>query len=90
MAVYGYLVSQWTAFGPSIFIEDDMAAIYLIHPTHGAKVAISEEEAISDEMYGWERYNPDTPYEEADVDDDYVNEMAAPKRRGRPRATQDD
>lgn len=66
-----------------------MAVIYLSHPTHGAKVAISEEEAISDEMYGWERYNPDTLDEEADVDD-FVNEMAAPKRRGRPRATQDD
>jgi len=66
-----------------------MAAIYLVHPRHGAKVAISEEEAISDEMYGWERYNPDTLDEEA-VIDDYVNEMAEPKRRGRPRATQDD
>lgn len=66
-----------------------MATIYLIHDVHGAKVAISEEEAIYDEMMGWERYNPDTPAEEADVDDEPVNEMAAPKRRGRPRATQD-
>lgn len=67
-----------------------MAAIYLVHDVHGAKVAISEEEAIYDEMMGWERYNPNTPAEKADVDDAQpVNEMAAPKRRGRPRATQD-
>ena len=67
-----------------------MATIYLIHDVHGAKVAISEEEAIYDEMMGWERYNPNTPAEKAVVDDAQpVNEMAAPKRRGRPRATQD-
>ena len=67
-----------------------MATIYLGHDIHGAKVAISEEEAIYDEMMGWERYNPDTPAEKAVVDDAQpVNEMAAPKRRGRPRATQD-
>lgn len=67
-----------------------MAVIYLVHPKHGAKVAIYEEEAICDEMNGWERYNPDTPTQEAVVDDEEpVNEMAVPKRRGRPRATQD-
>lgn len=66
-----------------------MAVIYLVHEKHGAKVAISEEEAFLDEMSGWERYNPDTPDEEVDVDEEPVNEMAAPKRRGRPRATQD-
>lgn len=72
-----------------------MAVIYLTHPTHGAKVAISEEEAILDEMNGWERYTLDTPapaaveYED-DEDVDPVNEMAAPKRRGRPRSKQDD
>ena len=66
-----------------------MAVIYLVHEKHGAKVAISEEEAFLDEMSGWERYNPDTPVEEVDVDEEPVNEMAAPKRRGRPRATQD-
>jgi hypothetical protein len=65
-----------------------MAVIYLVHPTHGAKVAISEEEAFSDEMYGWTRYNPNTPAA-ADVDEP-VNEMAEPKSRGRRRATQKD
>jgi len=59
-----------------------MAAIYLVHEVHGAKVAISEEEAISDEYFGWERYNPDQPVEAP------VNEMPAAK--GRRRTTQED
>lgn len=68
-----------------------MAAIYLIHPEHGAKVAISQEEANYDEMNGWSRYNPDTPDDMADDDeDDLVNVMAEPKRRGRRRAAQED
>lgn len=71
-----------------------MAVIYLVHPRHGAKVAISEEEAIFDESYGWERYTLDTPAPAADDDEDgdaeHVNEMAASKRRGRPRAKQED
>lgn len=36
-----------------------MAVIYLTHPIHGAKVAISEEEAMNDSMYGWDRYDPE-------------------------------
>jgi len=56
-----------------------MAVIYLVHPRHGAKVAISEEEAIFDESYGWMRYEPD-----AAVEEEPVNEMA-PRPRGRPR-----
>lgn len=69
-----------------------MAVIYLVHPTHGAKVAISEEEAISDEMYGWMRYDIETSSVAADVDGDEepVNEMAETKRRGRRRAAQED
>ena len=72
-----------------------MAVIYLTHPIHGAKVAISEDEAIFDESYGWERYTLPTPAPAAadDADDedvDPVNEMAAPIRRGRPRAKQED
>ena len=59
-----------------------MAAIYLVHDVHGAKVAISEEEAISDEYFGWERYNPDAPVEAP------VNEM--PARNSRRRTTQED
>lgn len=70
-----------------------MGVIYLVHPTHGAKVAISEDEAISDEMYGWMRYDVNTSSVAMDVDedeDDFVNEMAAPKRRGRRRAAQEE
>ena len=59
-----------------------MAAIYLVHEVHGAKVAISEEEAISDEYFGWERYNPDAPVEAP------VNEM--PARNSRRRTTRED
>lgn len=65
-----------------------MAVIYLVHPTHGAKVAISEDEAISDEMYGWMRYDINTSSVAADVDEDDepVNEMAVPKLRERRRS----
>ena len=66
-----------------------MAVIYLRHPAHGAKVAISESEAIYDEMNGWMRYDPTTPVATADVDEP-VNEMAEHKRRGRRRAAQED
>ena len=68
-----------------------MSVIYLVHPQHGAKVAISDHEAEYDEMHGWMRYDPTTP-DAADDDEDEapVNEMAAPKRRGRPRAKQED
>lgn len=37
--------------------------IYLTHPVHGTKVAISDVEAETDEKNGWSRYNPDTPAE---------------------------
>lgn len=33
-----------------------MSVIYLKHPKHGKKVAISEMEAVADEENGWERY----------------------------------
>jgi hypothetical protein len=39
--------------------------ITLVHPTHGAKVAINEAEIEMDEKNGWTRYNPDTPVEVA-------------------------
>lgn len=58
-----------------------MAVIYLVHDVHGAKVAISEEEARCDEEFGWERYYPDAPVAAP------VNEMSAGNRR---RATQED
>jgi hypothetical protein len=58
-----------------------MAVIYLVHDVHGAKVAISEEEAIYDEDFGWTRYNPDEPEKVS------VNEM--PARTSRRRTTQE-
>jgi hypothetical protein len=59
-----------------------MAVIYLAHPQHGSKVAISEEEAFYDEDFGWERYNPEEPAKSS------VNEM--PARNSRRRTTQED
>lgn len=38
-----------------------MAAIYLKHPIHGAKVATMELEAIYDEGNGWVRFDPSLP-----------------------------
>lgn len=35
-----------------------MKPIYLEHPRHGTKVAISEVEAAADEKQGWKRYEP--------------------------------
>jgi hypothetical protein len=52
-----------------------MAVIYLVHDVHGAKVAISEEEAFYDEDFGWTRYNPNAPVEAS------INEMPAAKSR---------
>lgn len=38
--------------------------IYLRHPRHGTKVAISEAEALADEENGWERFQHDERKEE--------------------------
>ena len=63
-----------------------MSVIYMVHPKHGAKVAISEDEAISDEMYGWMRYDPDEPaFEE---EEEAVNTLA-PQTSGRRRVAQE-
>jgi hypothetical protein len=35
--------------------------IYMKHPKHGTKVAISDLEADADEKNGWVRYTLDTP-----------------------------
>lgn len=53
-----------------------MSVIYLRHPVHGAKVAISEPEAVYDETFGWERFDP-------------TQSIAAPAPRSRRRETQD-
>lgn len=65
-----------------------MAVIYLSHPIHGAKVAISDMEADNDEANGWERFDPTAPVVKAvaEVQEKapapVVNEL--PRRRGRP------
>ncbi len=41
--------------------------VTLVHPIHGAKVAINELELEMDEKNGWTRYNPDTPVQAAPV-----------------------
>lgn len=50
--------------------------VTLVHPLHGAKVAINETEIAEDEKNGWTRHNPDTP---AVVASESVTD--APKRK---------
>ena len=57
--------------------------VVLVHPIHGAKVAINELEIEMDEKNGWTRYNPDTPVE---VAPEPVAE--APKRKYTRKVTQ--
>lgn len=65
-----------------------MATIYLSHPKHGVKIATMEMEAQYDEMHGWSRFDPDEqPLPDAPVE---ANVLAEPRRRGRPRVTQDE
>jgi len=52
-----------------------MAVIYLRHPKHGTKVAISDLEADNDAQNGWEEYDPNAT---VDLDDDMPDEPAAP------------
>jgi len=40
--------------------------VVLVHPVHGAKVAINEQEIKLDEENGWTRYNPDIITEEVE------------------------
>lgn len=56
--------------------------IYLQHPVHGTKVAVSTVEAEMDEQNGWVRYDVDTPPEDAAP----ANELEVKRRRGRPPA----
>jgi hypothetical protein len=68
--------------------------IYLKHPKHGTKVAVSELEAVADEKNGWERYEIAPKIAEI-VQISAENEQEiencnvlladlAPKKRGRP------
>ena len=64
-----------------------MAVIYLMHPKHGVKIATMEMEAQHDESHGWSRFDPDEQLPDAPVE---ANVLAEPRRRGRPRVTQDE
>lgn len=73
-----------------------MAAIYLKHSVHGAKVACSVHEAEIDKKQGWVEFDPKIPTEViAEILSDLVEEnpsevvaeatpQVAPRRRGRP------
>ena len=61
--------------------------VVLVHPIHGAKVAINELEIEMDEKNGWTRYNPDTPVEKpTKAAPESVTE--APKRKYTRKVTQ--
>ncbi len=64
-----------------------MAVIYLMHPKHGVKIASMEMEAQHDESHGWVRFDPDEQLPDAPEE---ANVMIEPRRRGRPRLTQDE
>jgi hypothetical protein len=55
-----------------------MAAIYLRHPVHGAKVATMEAEAAYDESIGWVRYDPTVMITPVAEPAPIVNAMVAP------------
>ncbi len=67
-----------------------MAVIYLQHEKHGQKVATSVQEAQYDESKGWRRFVPSAPAPSPEPPlaveplPDFLNALAAPKRRGRP------
>lgn len=55
--------------------------VIMVHPVHGAKIAMHSVEIEQDEQNGWTRYNPDTPADEpAEV---------APKRKYTRKAIQE-
>ena len=55
--------------------------VVLVHPVHGAKVAINEQEIKLDEENGWTRYNPDIITKE-------VEKTTPVKRKGLRKATE--
>ena len=59
-----------------------MSVIYLRHPRHGSKVAVSELEAKQDEGNGWERFDPTR--DPLDHDGDGHKGGSLPRKRGRP------
>lgn len=68
-----------------------MAVIYLRHPQHGAKVAVSEMEVENDLQNGWEEFDPTdvvsapaaAPVEDAAPPASEPINALQPRRRGR-------
>jgi hypothetical protein len=65
-----------------------MPNIYLQHPKHGAKVAISWVEAQEDMQHGWEEFDPSDPDDsespasvEEPASETSGNELRARRRR---------
>ena len=55
--------------------------VIMVHPVHGAKIAMSPVEIEQDEQNGWSRYNSDTPAE--------PSVEVAPKRKYTRRVVQE-
>ena len=53
--------------------------IYLRHPRHGTKVAISEPEAAADIAHGWERFDPTVNPDQEPKKREKKQEPEAPK-----------
>ena len=65
-----------------------MAVIYLRHPPHGAKVAISDMEVEHDRQNGWEEYDPNDLVAESASDElGPVNELQTRRRSRRTQET---
>ena len=58
--------------------------VVLVHPIHGAKVAINEQEMEMDVKNGWTEYNPDTPAEVAPKADKPVRNKLSRKVTEQP------
>lgn len=69
--------------------------IYLRHPRHGTKVAISHQEARDDMEWGWEEYDPNDPDEmetpaasEEEPSGASVNQLSGKRRRKQSAASE--
>jgi hypothetical protein len=69
--------------------------IYLRHPRHGTKVAISQQEARDDMEWGWEEYDPNDPDEmetpassEEEASGASVNQLSGKRRRKQSAASE--
>lgn len=64
-----------------------MSTIYLRHPRHGTKVAVSDFEADYDMQRGWEEFDPYEALEENVEDEasELVNGLQTRRRGRRPK-----